>query len=220
MTARLTRWGHSCVRIDEGDRHLVIDPGAFSDLDAALDGVGAILVTHEHVDHLAVDRVASVVTGGVPLWGPRPVLELLRAAGAPETHLHTVAGGDHFQAAGFEVRALGEWHAIVHPDIPRIANVAYLVAGVLHPGDAHVQPADPPDVLLLPAAAPWLLLADAIDNARDVRARRVIPVHDATLNETGLTLVHGLVGRLVRESELVALGTGESIELHDEGVSA
>lgn len=220
MTARLTRWGHSCVRIDEGDQHLVIDPGSFSDLDAALDGVGAILVTHEHVDHIAVERVAQVVAGGVPLWGPEPVVAALRAAGAPDGGLHTVAAGNRFEAAGFAVQTLGEWHAVVHPDIPRIPNVAYLVAGVLHPGDAHVRPIDPPDVLLLPAAAPWLLLADAIDNAREVRARRVIPVHDATLNETGLALVHRLVGQLVRESELVVLGTGESLDLNEEGKSA
>ena len=213
MTLRLTRWGHSCVRLDDERRHLVVDPGAFSLLDDALDGAQAILVTHEHADHLAVDRVAAAVRGGVPLWGPAPVVDLLRGAGAPDDLLHVVSGGDHVEAAGFQVRVLGEWHAVIHPDIPRIANVAYLVEGVLHPGDAHVQPSDAPDVHLLPISGPWFVLTEAVDRARDVGARRIVPIHDGMLNERGLGLVHGLVDRLVRGSQVVVLGTGESIEL-------
>jgi len=213
MALRLTRWGHSCVRLDDDQRHLVIDPGAFSNLDAALDGAQAVLVTHEHVDHLAVDRVAEAVRGGVPLWGPEPVLALLRGAGVPDDRLHPVRAGDRVHAAGFDVRVLGEWHAVVHPDIPRIANVAYLVEGVLHPGDAHVQPPDTPDVALLPISGPWLALAEAVDRARDVGAPRVVPVHDGLLNERGLNLLHGLVGRLLGGSEVVVLGEGESIEI-------
>ena len=27
---RLTKYTHACVRLDDGDRHLVIDPGSFS----------------------------------------------------------------------------------------------------------------------------------------------------------------------------------------------
>ena len=220
MTARLTRWGHSCVRIDDTDRHLVIDPGAFSDLGSALDGVDAILVTHEHVDHLAVEPVAAAVAGGVPLWGPSAVVSALRSAGAPEGNLHVVSAGDHVRAAGYDVRVLGEWHEVVHPDIPRITNVAYLVAGVLHPGDAYVRPAESPRVLLLPVAGPWLRLADAIDYARDVGAPRVVPVHEGVLNDAGLNLVHGIVGRLLGHTELVTLAPGESIDLEEEGSAA
>ncbi|GEA80708.1 MBL fold metallo-hydrolase [Cellulomonas uda] len=217
MTLRLTRWGHSCVRFDDETRHLVVDPGAFSRLDDALAGAQAILVTHEHADHLAVETVADAVRGGVPLWGPAPVVALLREAGAPQERLHVVSGGDHVEAAGFQVRVLGEWHAVIHPDIPRIPNVAYLVAGVLHPGDAHVQPTDAPDVLLLPISGPWFSLTDAVDRARDIGARRIVPIHDGLLNDRGLGLLHALVGRLVRDSELVVLTAGESLELAHPG---
>ncbi|UJP38994.1 MBL fold metallo-hydrolase [Cellulomonas palmilytica] len=220
MTLRLTRWGHSCVRLDDDRRHLLIDPGSFCALDDALDGAQAILVTHEHADHLAVDRVAEAVRGGIPLWGPAPAVALLREADAPQDLLHVVSGGDHVEAAGFSVRVLGEWHAVIHPDIPRIPNVAYLVEGVLHPGDAHVQPTDRPDVHLLPISGPWFTLTEAVDRARDVGARRIVPIHDGLLNERGLGLLHTLVGRLVRGSELVALATGESVELANQEVTS
>ena len=167
-----------------------------------------------------METVTDAVRRGIPLWGPAPVVALLHEAGAPQEHLHVVSSGGHVQAAGFDVRVLGEWHAVIHPDIPRIPNVAYLVEGVLHPGDAHVQPIDAPDVLLLPISGPWFTLTDAVDRARDVGARRIVPIHDGLLNERGLGLLHTLVGRLLRDSELVVLATGESIELAHQEVTS
>ena len=48
---QLTKFTHACVRLDDGNRSLVIDPGVFSEVEAALDGVSTVLITHEHVDH-------------------------------------------------------------------------------------------------------------------------------------------------------------------------
>src|SRR3712207_7144703 len=48
-------------------------------------------------------------------------------------------------------RSHGELHAVVHPEIPRVANVGFLVGGVLfHPGDAFTVPSEPVATLLLP----------------------------------------------------------------------
>ena len=44
--------------------------------------------------------------------------------------MHTVGHGDTFTAAGFDVQVHGELHAVIHPDIPRITNVGFLVDGV------------------------------------------------------------------------------------------
>ena len=54
---RLTKLGHSCVRLDKDGAILVIDPGGWSDPAAALDGAAAVLVTHEHRDHLDADAI-------------------------------------------------------------------------------------------------------------------------------------------------------------------
>ena len=51
-------------------------------------------------------------------------------------------------------------HAAIHPDVPQIANVGYLVDGlVLHPGDAFTVPDAAVELLLVPIAAPWLKTA-------------------------------------------------------------
>ena len=52
---RLIKYAHACVRVEDDGAVLVIDPGAFTE-PAALDGVDAVLITHEHFDHLDVER--------------------------------------------------------------------------------------------------------------------------------------------------------------------
>ncbi|NMR21545.1 MBL fold metallo-hydrolase [Cellulomonas fimi] len=192
----LTRLGHACVRLERDGARLVIDPGVWSAPDAA-EGADAVLVTHEHVDHVDVGRLREALDArsALEVWAPQPVVDALCAdAEHLRARVHAAAHGDVLDAGGFEVEVFGETHALVHPDLPRIANVAYLVGGVLHPGDSFTEPGRPVEVLLLPVAAPWLRLADAVDYARAVAARRVVPIHDAMLSDVGVGVVDRLLG--------------------------
>ncbi|MFC8192461.1 MBL fold metallo-hydrolase [Cellulomonas sp. NPDC057328] len=216
MPLTITRHGHSCVRIERDGRVLVVDPGTWSDLDAALDGAEAVLVTHEHPDHVEVGPVADRVRAGVEVWAPETVVADLEAAGAPRDRMHPVADGDDLTVAGARVRVLGERHAVIHPDLPVPANVAYLVDDVLlHPGDSYTLPPDGAsvDVLLQPVGAPWLRLADAADYVRAVAPRTVVPIHDELLSERGRAGAVRLLRTLVPASELVVLASGESLRL-------
>lgn len=58
MHLTLTKKTHSCIRLEKDGRTLVIDPGAFSEQDAAV-GADAILVTHEHPDHFDEGRLRA-----------------------------------------------------------------------------------------------------------------------------------------------------------------
>ncbi|MEU2198841.1 MBL fold metallo-hydrolase [Isoptericola sp. NPDC019482] len=212
----LTTWGHAGVRLERDDRTLVIDPGTFTD-PRILDGADAVLVTHEHFDHVDVPRVAAAAAadGGPELWAPAAVVEQLVEAGAPEARLHAVDGGASFDAAGFAVQALGHVHATIHPDMTPPANVAYLVDGaVLHPGDSFTPAPDGVrvDVLALPVAAPWLKLAEAVDYARQVAPRVAVPIHDAILNDAGLALVDRVAGGLAG-ADYRRLAPGEPLEV-------
>jgi hypothetical protein len=127
-----------------------------------------------------------------------------------------VGPGDAFTAAGFEVSVHGEWHAVIHPEIPRVRNVGFLVEDtVFHPGDALTVPEVAVPTLLLPAHAPWSKLAELIDYLRAVQADRAFAVHDALLSDLGL----GAVARLLGEggpgqpTPYARLAPGESVEL-------
>ncbi|MEU7067922.1 MBL fold metallo-hydrolase [Streptomyces sp. NPDC053429] len=194
---KLTKRLHSCVQLEKDGRVLVIDPGAFSEPDAGL-GADVLLVTHEHPDHFEEGRLRAALDANpaAGLWTLRSVAEKL--AGAYPGRVHTVGHGDAFEAAGFEVRVHGELHAEIHPDMPRITNVGYLVDGSLfHPGDALTVPGEPVETLMLPVHAPWNKIAEVIDYVREVKPRRAIDIHDAYLAD---------LARPVYDNVLAALG--------------
>jgi L-ascorbate metabolism protein UlaG (beta-lactamase superfamily) len=190
---KLTKFGHSCVRLDDDGGTLVIDPGGFTEANA-VQGADAILITHEHADHFIESRVreAAATNPGLQVWTVAAVAESLTGLGE---QLHVIGHGDAFTAAGFEVEAHGTWHAEIHRDIPRIANSGFLInQRLFHPGDALTVPDKSIDTLLLPVHAPWSRISDLIDWLREVAPTRALAVHDGLLNPNGLGLIGGLLG--------------------------
>jgi L-ascorbate metabolism protein UlaG (beta-lactamase superfamily) len=202
---KLTKKSHACIQLEKDGRRLVIDPGAFSEEDAAV-GAEAILVTHEHMDHFSEERLrAGMETNpAAEIWTLASVAEQISAAFPGR--VHTVGHGDTFSAAGFDVQVHGELHAVIHPDIPRITNVGYLVDGgkVFHPGDALTVPDQPVETLMLPVMAPWNKIAEVIDYVREVGPRRAYDIHDALLTD---------LARPIYDNQIGALGGAEHLRL-------
>lgn len=192
----LTKKSHSCIRLEKAGRTLVIDPGGFSEQDAAV-GAEAILVTHEHPDHFNEERLRAGLEANpaAEIWTLRSVADQLGAAFPGR--VHTVGHGDTFTAAGFDVQVHGELHAVIHPDIPRITNIGFLVDDSLfHPGDALTVPDRPVDTLMLPVMAPWNKISEVIDYVREVAPRRAIDIHDALLTDLARPIYDAQIGGL------------------------
>ncbi|MFI7461324.1 MBL fold metallo-hydrolase [Nonomuraea sp. NPDC049646] len=190
---RLTKFGHACVRVEKDGRRLVVDPGGLTE-PQALEGADAILVTHEHFDHFSEEtlRRAAGSDPALRIWTNASVARRLDGLGARVT---AVGEGEVFTAAGFEVRVYGTWHALIHPDIPRVGNIGFLLDGALfHPGDALTVPDSTVDTLLLPVHGPWSTTGQLIDYVRAVAPRQSYAVHDGALNDAGTAMVGGFLG--------------------------
>ena len=206
---RLTKFGHSCLLVEEGGARVLLDPGSFSEGFETLEGLTAVCLTHQHIDHVDPERVRPLLdrNPGVRVVSDEGSAEALGGAGADVEVVHD---GDELALGGLALRVVGRDHAAVHPEVPVVPNVGYLVGGRLfHPGDALTMPGEPVEVLAVPAGAPWLKLADAVDYLREVGPRVAVPVHEKVLSEVGISSHYRLLEQLG--------GPGTAFEVLDDG---
>lgn len=181
---------------------MVIDPGVFTDADA-LEGADAVLITHEHADHVHPDHLRGT---DLPIWTIAAVERLLRGQ-APDVaeRVTVVRPGDRLEVAGTAVQVVGEKHAVIHPDYDRFDNSGYVLesggTSVYHPGDALTPPGRAVDVLLAPISAPWLKVGEAIDFVRAVAAPTSLGIHDRVYSEIGLGMVDTHMANLLPDGQ-------------------
>ena len=194
----LTHFGHSCLlasfKADSGgDTTVLFDPGNFSHGFEGITGLSAILITHQHPDHADTARLPALVDAN-----PQAALYADPQTAAQLDHpWRAVHVGDEFSVGHLTVRGVGGRHAVIHPEIPVIDNISYLVgdgshpARLMHPGDALYAPGEPVDVLAAPAAAPWMKISEAIDYLRAVAPTHAVPIHQAIVDPSARGIYYG-----------------------------
>ncbi|MDV7132129.1 MULTISPECIES: MBL fold metallo-hydrolase [Actinomycetes] len=192
---QITHFGHSCILVEHDGTTILFDPGNFSHGFTGLTGLDAILITHQHPDHVDVAALPDLVAGNpdaVLYADPQTTRQLNDDDVAGSwTAAHP---GDEFAVGGLTARITGGTHAVIHPDIPTIDNVAYLLgdnagrAQLMHPGDSLFVPEVEVDVLAMPTMAPWMKISEAIDYLRAVSPRVAFPIHQGLLGDAGLKM--------------------------------
>lgn len=193
-TLQITKYAHATVTLSRGGSTVLLDPGVFTaeaaELLAAAD---ALLITHDHPDHIDVDAVRAALTARpeLPLHTTAEVAALLGDLAGRAT---IAEPGTTFTAAGLEVRAVGGQHAVIHGDLPAMSNVGFVVEDVYHPGDSYDVPGVEVDTLLLPTSGPWAKVGEGVDFVRAVAPRRSVQIHDALLSDLGRGSMGSWVG--------------------------
>ena len=179
---KITKFGHACLLLEEGEARILIDPGVFSKGFEDLTELDAVVITHSHRDHLAPDNLVGLMAKNpeVRVYADELSVKLLADDGRMAAQ--AVHSGDRFDVAGVAVEVEGSEHAKIYEAIETIPNVGYRVAErFFYPGDQFTVPVRPVEVLGLPLGAPWLKVNEVIDYVLAVAPTVAVPVHDAVL---------------------------------------
>ncbi|WP_336696689.1 MBL fold metallo-hydrolase [Curtobacterium sp. USHLN213] len=211
----VTKLEHACQIVTEGSARLVIDPGNFT-RPVDVTGVVAVVVTHEHPDHVTPEQVRRILDAnpGAVVIGPAGVARAL-AGGASDVVVDVVTAGDRRTVGPFDLSFHGTRHNLIHSSVPIVDNTGVLVNGRLfHPGDSYTVPDVPVEVLAAPVGAPWLKVSEMMDYVLAVGPRLAYPVHEATLSDVGYGMHTGRLREAVEPSgSLVVLRPGESLTI-------
>ncbi len=195
----LTHFGHSCLlaSFPAAEGHpattILFDPGNFSHGFEGITGLSAILITHQHPDHADPERLPALVEAN-----PGAALYADPATAAQQGGAwRAVHAGDEFSIDGLTIRGMGGRHAVIHPEIPVIDNISYLVgdgehrARLMHPGDALFVPDEDVHVLATPAAAPWMKISEAVEFLRAVAPTHAVPIHQGVVAPEARGIYYG-----------------------------
>ena len=176
---RITKYGHSCILVEEGGLRILIDPGNFVFMDGKVKpedfkNIDIVLLTHEHQDHTFIDALKIIVQNNHPnIITNKSVGKALKESGIPfQEH-----------AGNLPIKLIDCPHGLLPEGLTAPENTGFLIGGkFLHPGDCiapreHVTP----EILSLPVIAPWVTLRDAISYAKRVNPKAIIPIHDGFL---------------------------------------
>lgn len=181
----ITKYGHCALLIEENGVRVLTDPGSYSLRQVEIRNLNAIIITHEHGDHLHLDSLKTLIK-------ENPAVRIITnsAVGAILTKqnvsFESMEDGARGDIAGLALQALGNEHAEIYRDFGLVQNTSFFFGErFFYPGDAFYFPKTRPEILALPIAGPWMRAKEAINYALAVAPKAAFPVHDGILKGPG-----------------------------------
>jgi L-ascorbate metabolism protein UlaG (beta-lactamase superfamily) len=189
---RITHLGHACLLVETGGQRILIDPGVYSPGIEQVTGLDLILVTHQHADHVDLQRLPAVLQGNpqARLYAEPQAAAVMEQAGIAAEHTQA---GEVLSFGPVQVTPVGDLHALINEALPRVGNLGVVLRtqgepSLFHPGDAYDGEPGQIDILALPLNAPWTPSRDTVAFAQRISPRVCIPIHDVLLSAIGRAL--------------------------------
>lgn len=188
---KITKLGHCCLLIEIRGVRFLTDPGNYTTLQNEIKNIDAIVISHEHTDHLHIESVKIVLKNNPSaiIISNSAVGKILEKENIPYTK---VVNGEEYLVKDVPISGHGDKHAPIYQGYEQTENTGYFFDKKLfYPGDAFTKIDEKIDVLAFPIAGPWLNIQQAMDYVLETKPRVAIPVHDG-----GLVKNTGIVKRL------------------------
>lgn len=182
---KITKFGHSCLLVEEGGAKILLDPGAYSTAQNYVKNLDAILITHEHGDHLDLNSLEIILNNNptAKIYTNSGVGKILKEKGIK---FELLEDGQKTNIKNVLVEGFGKLHAPAFKMMDNIINVGYLIANRLFcPGDGLIFPNKPVEILALAVVSPMVSAVQAVEYAIKLGAKTCFPAHDAALKITG-----------------------------------
>lgn len=204
----ITKYKHACVVLTKNNQSLVIDPGEWSDDFIVPENVIGAVVTHEHSDHFDLKKLTAIIAKNPKAYIYAHVSIIAQLGELPGL---AVKVGATEKIGDFTARFVGGTHAGIHPDFSVPVNLGVIVddGAFYYPGDSYTVPNCAVEVLAVPASAPWMKVAEAMDFITAVKPHRCFPTHNTLLSAEGHALTNSWL-----EKAASSCGTHFSTEPH------
>lgn len=201
--------------ITKGETRVMTDPGGFTCSSHTQErNVNAILITHEHGDHVHTDSLKELL-----LHNPQAQVftnvstgVLLEQAGIK----YEIFSNNEMIIGEIRVRGMQTEHAPIFEDITNVENTAlWFDERFLYPGDAWYVPEEKVELLALPIVAPWAKTSEVINYARAVAPKKCFPVHDALLHSKNGEPFYRVAAKFIasEKTEFVDVRDGEELTI-------
>ncbi|MCH8612742.1 MBL fold metallo-hydrolase [Arsenicicoccus dermatophilus] len=190
---RLTHLGHACLLVEMADSRILLDPGTLAPGWEELRDLDAVVITHQHPDHVDPDRLPALraTNPDAAFWVEAQARDLVQLDGA-----EPFVAGTEVRIGDVTLRGVGEQHAVINEFLPRIRNTGAVLraAGeptLFHPGDAYDADPGEVDVLAFPLNAPSCASKETLGFLRRIAPRVAVPIHDGLLARPGREIYLG-----------------------------
>ncbi len=209
---KITKLGHCCLLIEQGDKKILTDPGAWSTAQNTVTGIDIVLITHEHADHLHLESLKTVLQNN-----PKAIIITNSSVGTIlEKDLIAFMVLEHGQnntVEGILLEAFGEKHEEIYENLGLVQNTGFFIDNKLfYPGDAFTNPGKPVEILAFPIVAPWTTFKKAMQYVLEVKPKTAFPVHDGMLMSDRPGPTYRLPPQILKDIEFIPLKENESLE--------
>lgn len=218
---KITKFGHSCVLVEDGGKRLLFDPGLFVFIEnnVSFEDIGpvdVIAISHSHSDHFLPSALSKLYElHPFSLVASEDIVEDAKKEGL-KCNFFISEHDTEIEVEGFKLLPQVHRHEQIPMPVPK--NTGYLVnSSFYHTGDSYLvsDVMKGLEVITVPNGGPWSTTLQSVEFLKQVRPKIALPIHDGMHKDFWLERLNDSMYEWSSELgvEYRVLSTKDSIEI-------